>query len=107
MIARAADGLTIDRTQMPTNNTIISVSAGAALLTLVWFGRSLLKMKTEGMEALALALAVPGLILTVTGLQMTLTWPFDLLHSSITFSNLTIRPIRVSAANRRDCPRFG
>lgn len=68
--------MTIDWTQMPTYNTIMSVSAGAALLTLVWFGRSLLKRKTEGMEAWALALAVPGLILAVTGLHMTLTWPF-------------------------------
>lgn len=76
MIARAAGGLTIDWTQMPTYNTIMSVSAGAALLTLVWFGRALLKRKTEGMEAWALALAVPGLILAVTGFHMTLTWPF-------------------------------
>ena len=64
MIARAAGGLRIDWTQMPTSNTIMSVSAGAALLTLVWFGRALLKKKkTEGMEAWALALAVPGLSL--------------------------------------------
>ena len=63
MIARAAGGLRIDWTQMPTSNTIMSVSAGAALLTLVGFGRALLKRKTEGMEAWALALAVPGLSL--------------------------------------------
>lgn len=71
-----AAGLTIDWTQMPTYNTIMAVAAGAALLTLVWLGRSLLMKKTEDMEGRALALGVPGLILTATGLHMTLTWPF-------------------------------
>lgn len=72
----AAGSLTIDWTQMPTYNTIMSVATGAVLLTLVWFGRLLLKRKTVDLEAWSLALAVPGLILTVTGLHMTLTWPF-------------------------------
>ncbi len=72
----AAGGLTIDWTQMPTYNTIMSVAAGAGLLTVVWFARSLLKRTAVGLEAWALAFAVPGLILTLTGLHMTLTWPF-------------------------------
>ena len=43
-------GLKIDWTQMPTYNTIMDVSAGAALLTLVWFGRSLLRKKVVHLE---------------------------------------------------------
>lgn len=71
-----ATGLKIDWTQMPTYNTIMAVSAGAALLTLVWFGRALLKKEVVHLEGWSLAFAVPGLILTLTGLHMTLTWPF-------------------------------
>jgi uncharacterized membrane protein len=69
-------GLKIDWTQMPTYNTIMAVSAGAALLTLVWFGRSLLRKEVVHLEGWSLAFAVPGVILTLTGLHMTLTWPF-------------------------------
>jgi uncharacterized membrane protein len=71
-----SSGLKIDWTQMPTYNTIMAVSAGAALLTLVWFGRALLKKEVTHLEGWSLALAVPGVILTLTGLHMTLTWPF-------------------------------
>lgn len=71
-----SSGLKIDWTQMPTYNTIMAVAAGAALLTLVWFGRSLLKKEVTHLEGWSLALAVPGAILTLTGLHMTLTWPF-------------------------------
>jgi hypothetical protein len=72
----AAEGLKIDWTQMPTYNTIMAVSAGAALLTVVWFGRSILKKQVVHLEGWSLAFAVPGLILLLTGLHMTLTWPF-------------------------------
>jgi hypothetical protein len=76
MMSFATDGLKIDWTQMPTYNTIMSVAAGAALITLVWFGRSLLKREVLQMEGWALAFGVPGIILALTGLHMTLTWPF-------------------------------
>lgn len=69
------EGLKIDWVQMPTYNTIMSVAAGAALLSLVWFARSLLRNETLNMRSWALSFAVPGWILTLTGLHMTLTWP--------------------------------
>lgn len=72
----ANEGLTIDWTQMPTYNTIMSVAAGAALLGIVWFGRSLLKGQPLNAEGWALSFGVTGGILTTTGLHMTLTWPF-------------------------------
>lgn len=68
--------LVIDWTQMPTYNTIMSVAAGAALITLVSFGRALLREKDIHLESWAIAFAVPGLILTITGVHMSLTWPF-------------------------------
>ncbi|SEB62386.1 Protein of unknown function [Paramicrobacterium humi] len=76
MIAVHTEGLVIDWTQMPTYNTIMSVMAGAGLLTLVWFGRDLHRGAIEKFEPWALAFAVPGVVLTATGLHMTLTWPF-------------------------------
>lgn len=75
MLVTAAGGLVIDWTKMPTYNTIMSVAAGAALLTLVWFGWSLMRDRDIHLESWALAFAVPGFILTVTGIHMTLTWP--------------------------------
>ena len=70
-----AAGLTIDWTRMPTYNTIMSVAVGAALLALVWLGRSLVKRRPLLPEGWALAFGVTGFILTITGAHMTLTWP--------------------------------
>lgn len=67
--------LVIDWTQMPTYNTIMSVAAGAALMTLIRFARALMREKSVNLESWALAFAVPGFILTVTGTHMSLTWP--------------------------------
>lgn len=72
----AQQGLVIDWTQMPTYNTIMAVAAGAGLLTLVYFARELHQNKDINFDPWAVALGVPGFILTVTGLHMTLTWPF-------------------------------
>ncbi len=69
-------GLIIDWTQMPTYNTIMSVSAGAALMSIVRFARTLLKEKGTDAGAWAVTFAVPGAILTITGVHMSLTWPF-------------------------------
>ena len=70
-------GLVIDWTQMPTYNTIMSLAAGAALLSLLWFGWNLMKGKTDHPAAAwGLNFGVLGFILTATGLHMTLTWPF-------------------------------
>jgi uncharacterized membrane protein len=68
-------GLVIDWTQMPTYNTIMSVAAGAGLLSLLMFARQLTVDRETDLGAWAIAFAVPGFILTVTGLHMTLTWP--------------------------------
>lgn len=67
--------LFIDWTQMPTYNTIMSVAAGAALMTLIRFARALKREKNVNLESWALVFAVPGFILTVTGTHMSLTWP--------------------------------
>ncbi|MGY1884877.1 DUF981 family protein [Blastococcus sp. SYSU DS0753] len=54
----------------------MSVAAGAGLLLVVLLGRQLLKDPREApTEGYALAFAVLGLILTLTGAHMTLTWP--------------------------------
>ena len=75
MSSANAGGLVIDWTQMPTYNTIMSVSAGAALISLVLFVRALVKEKEIQLDSWALAFGVPGFILTVTGIHMSLTWP--------------------------------
>ena len=67
--------LVIDWTQMPTYNTIMSIAAGAALVTLVRFACALKQEKDIHLESWALAFGVPGLILTITGAHMALTWP--------------------------------
>lgn len=67
--------LVIDWTQMPTYNTIMSVSAGSALMSLVLFVRAVAKDKDIQLDSWALAFGAPGFILTVTGIHMSLTWP--------------------------------
>lgn len=69
-------GLVIDWTQMPTYNTIMSLAAGAALLSLVSLGREIQTRKAIHPEGWALNFGVLGFILTLTGAHMTLTWPF-------------------------------
>ena len=70
-----APRLVIDWTQMPTYNTIMSVAAGSALMSLVYFARVLGREPDADVEPWALAFAVPGFVLTVTGMHMSLTWP--------------------------------
>jgi hypothetical protein len=67
--------LKIDWAQMPTYNTLMAVAAGAALLLLVGLGHRLGKGHPTEPDGWALAFGVLGLILTATGLHMTLTWP--------------------------------
>lgn len=69
-------GLTIDWTQMPTYNTIMSVAAGAGLISVVFLGRALKRGKRVSYEGQAVNFGVLGAILTITGAHMTLTWPF-------------------------------
>jgi len=67
--------LVIDWTRMPVYNTLMSVSAGAGLLSLVYFARALKREAGINLESWAVAFAIPGSILTITGAHMTLTWP--------------------------------
>ncbi len=69
------EGLKIDWTRMPTYNTVMSVAAGAGLLTLVALGRSLTRKEPLRADGWALGFAVPGAILALTGAHMSLTWP--------------------------------
>ncbi|MEV7973049.1 DUF981 family protein [Cellulomonas sp. NPDC089187] len=72
----ATEALVIDWAQMPTYNTIMSVAAGAGLLLVVGLGRAVLhRPKEVAVEGWALAFGVLGVLLTTTGLHMTLTWP--------------------------------
>ncbi|WP_367402526.1 DUF981 family protein [Kocuria marina] len=68
-------GLVIDWTQMPTYNTIMSIAVGAGLIMLVLLGRDLHRNENFKPEGWALASGTFGLILTITGTHMTLTWP--------------------------------
>lgn len=74
-MTEAPTRLVIDWTQMPTYNTIMAVAVGAALMSLVSFSRELKGNKSMALEPWAIGFAVPGFILTTTGLHMTLTWP--------------------------------
>lgn len=69
------DKLIIDWTQMPTYNTIMSVAAGAALLSIAQIGRSLYEGQGFRPLGASINLAILALILFPTGLHMTLTWP--------------------------------
>ena len=62
-----------DRT--PMYNTIMGVAAGVGLLLVVRLGWLLYRNRTIAFEGWALAFGIVGLILFVTGLHMTLTWP--------------------------------
>lgn len=68
--------LRIDWAEMPTYNTVMAVAAGAGLILVAGLIRRVQTPKSEIVpEAWALAFGVPGVILTLTGLHMTLTWP--------------------------------
>ena len=78
----AEDSLKIDWAHMPTYNTIMAVAGGAGLLLVVGLSRRLLGTtstfeRDEEFEPAgwALGMGVLGVILTLTGLHMTLTWP--------------------------------
>lgn len=86
----------IDWAAMPTYNTIMSVAVGAGLLAMVLLFLDLRKasgvdetserrglLSTDGW---AITFGVLGLLLTVTGLHMTLTWP--LASGGFAFDNI-------------------
>lgn len=65
----------IDWAHMPTYNTVMALAAGAGLLLVVGLGYRLRSTKQVPVAGYALAYGVLGVILTLTGLHMTLTWP--------------------------------
>lgn len=69
----------LDWSQVPMYNTVMSVAAGAALLSIVWLGWQLQRKKPVHYEGTAMNFAALGLILTITGAHMSLTWPLGLI----------------------------
>ena len=76
-LGESSPGL-IDWTTMPTYNTIMSIAAGAGLVALVLFVRDLLKHRADdpvSTDGWSLTFGALGLILSLLGLHMSLTWP--------------------------------
>ncbi|WP_229399304.1 DUF981 family protein [Micromonospora okii] len=82
----AQDGLKINWVEMPTYNTIMAIAAGAGLILVVVFARQLVQGRDIATDGWAMAFAVPGIILALTGLHMTLTWP--LASGGFAFDNI-------------------
>lgn len=70
-----ANHLIIDWTQLPTYNTIMALLVGVSLVTLASTGRQLVVTNTKNPVGWTLNFGIIGLILFLTGLHMTLTWP--------------------------------
>lgn len=71
----AAPALKIDWAHMPTYNTVMSLAAGTGLLLVVALGHQLRGDGRVVAHGYALAFGVLGVILALTGLHMSLTWP--------------------------------
>jgi uncharacterized membrane protein len=71
----AAPALKIDWANMPTYNTVMSLAAGTGLLLVVALGYQLRGGGRVVTQGYALAFGILGLILALTGLHMSLTWP--------------------------------
>lgn len=73
----AAQGLVIPWSEIdfPLYNTVKAIAAGAGLLLVADLGRRLRAGQTFRVEGYALALLTNGILLTTTGLHMSLTWP--------------------------------
>ncbi|MGW0432358.1 DUF981 family protein [Micromonospora sp. NPDC003197] len=82
----AQDGLKINWVEMPTYNTIMALAAGVGLILVVALGRQVVNHKPIVAEGWAVAFAILGAILFLTGLHMTLTWP--LASGGFAFDNI-------------------
>lgn len=67
--------LIIDWANNPTYNTIMAVSVGVALISLAKAGRSLVENKTPNPKGWSINFGILGVILAITGIHFTLTWP--------------------------------
>lgn len=67
----------IDWSVTQVYNTIMSVATGIGLLLIVRFTGLVLRGEKLSLEGWSVGFAVPGFILTLTGLHMTLTWPLS------------------------------
>lgn len=57
-------------------NAIMSTSTGVGLLLLVWLGVKVRQRALISPEGWSLSFAVPGVILTILGFVMSITWPY-------------------------------
>ena len=71
----AGSSLKVPWGQTPMYNTVMAVAAGVGLLLFVWLGYLLYTRRPVLAEGWSVAFGVLGLILTITGAHMTLTWP--------------------------------
>ena len=69
------DHIIIDWTQLPTYNTIMALLVGVSLISLAKIGRELANKKEPNPKGWSLNFGILGIILFLTGLHMTLTWP--------------------------------
>jgi uncharacterized membrane protein len=76
-LAAAGTSLKVPWGQTPMYNTVMSVAAGVGLLLFVWLGYLLYTRRPVLAEGWAAAFGVLGLILTITGAHMSLTWPLS------------------------------
>jgi len=84
-VVLSAAQLKVPWAQTPMYNTLMSVAAGIGLLLLVALGRELYLRRPILAEGWAAAFGVLGLLLTITGAHMSLTWP---LSSIAPFDNI-------------------
>lgn len=67
--------LIIDWAHLPTYNTIMSLVAGVALITIANAGRDLAQNTKLNFKGWSINFGILGCILSITGAHMTLTWP--------------------------------
>lgn len=81
----AAAALKVPWSRTPMFNTLMSVAAGVGLLLIVALGREIYLRRPILAEGWSIAFGVLGVLLTITGADMTLTWP---LSSIAPFDNI-------------------
>lgn len=85
VVLLGAAQLKVPWAQTPMYNTLMSVAAGIGLLLVVGLGRQFYLRRPIVAEGWSAAFAVLGLLLSITGAHMSLTWP---LSSIAPFDNI-------------------